>query len=298
MCGMISRMASPLRQVPTEVRTSENFICAHAVDRSLLKQGFTLPKSMLYGFTSWFGVLAPGESRDVVLCLDGVRHSARLGNRDFDRDKWPNHPEMYQLRYSSTGSFSKALQRKFVASCRFIEAEMARNGGRLGKKHIELPPAMREQILFYRTANPCEWDVELQTASESTTVTRAVSGFDEMSFEISSLMDDKAHIVLKPALVKLRRLDRTIGTNLKRIYSHRCQICGEQVARQYDVFVDEVHHIDPFVTSLNNNISNLIVLCPTHHRIIHATHADYNRTRKQFQYPNGRTETLQLNYHL
>lgn len=285
------------RQITTSM-PPDTFICSHAVDRSLLYQGFTLPMSMLYNFKTWFGELAPGQSRDIVLRLDGTCHSARLGNRNFDRCKWPNHPEMYQLRYNPTGSFAKVLQSKFLASRRFIETEISRSGGQLGKKHIVIPAALREQILFYRTSNPCEWEVELQTATESERASKDVLRLDEMSFEISSLTDDDARIVLRPSIIKVRRLDRTIGINLKRIYAHRCQICGEQVSRLYDVFVDEVHHIEPFVTSLNNDITNLIVLCPTHHRIIHATHANFLRSKKLFQYPNGREELLRLNYHL
>lgn len=279
-------------------RSADMFICAHAVDRSLLKEGFTLSRSTLYDFATWFGTLAPGESRDIVLNLDGVRHTARLGNRNFDRTKWPDHPEMYQLRYNRTSSFAEALRAKFVASCRYIEKEIAQSGGRIGRRHIVIPSERREQVLFYRTANPYEWDVELQTADESATASKDAAGLDEITFEISSLTDESAQIVLKPSVVKVRRLDRTIGTNLKRIYSHRCQICGEQVAEPYGVFVDEVHHIDPFVTSLNNDVSNLIVLCPTHHRIVHATHADFVRSKKQFLYPNGLAEGLKVNYHL
>lgn len=78
----------------------------------------------------------------------------------------------------------------------------------------------------------------------------------------------------------------------------RCQICGEQVASAYDSHVDEVHHIYPFVTSLNNDVSNLVVLCPNHHRIVHATHAQFRRAAKSFAYPNGPVEPLKVNVHL
>ena len=49
----------------------ENFIFAKVVDRSLLRQGFTLPVKMLWGFKQWFGELAPGESRSVIIRLKG-----------------------------------------------------------------------------------------------------------------------------------------------------------------------------------------------------------------------------------
>lgn len=68
----------------------ENFICAKEVDRSLLRQGFTLPVKMLWEFKSWFGSLQVGESRDVTIRLNGEEFRVRLGNRNFDRSKWPD----------------------------------------------------------------------------------------------------------------------------------------------------------------------------------------------------------------
>jgi len=273
------------------------FICAHAVDRSLLAQGFTLPGAMLVDFTSWFGALSPGGSRDITIRLDGTSHAVRLGNRNFDRVKWPDHGEMYQMRYNPTGTFAKALQTKFSATQKFIADELARHPD-LGKKHIKIPAAQREQIVFYRTDDPCVWDAEVQTAAESRDVSQSVGTLDETLFESAAWEDTSARIVLRPAVVKVRRLDRAIGNNLKRVYHHRCQICGLQVATAYDAHVDEVHHLDPFVTSLNNDASNLIVLCPTHHRIVHATHAQFRRTIKSFAYPNGLVEPLKVNLHL
>ena len=88
------------------------------------------------------------------------------------------------------------------------------------------------------------------------------------------------------------------GNNLKRIYGHRCQICGQQVAEGYSVTVDEVHHIDPFVASLNNDVSNLLVLCPNHHRVIHAAQPEFHRQTLSFVYPNGLNEKLKINLHL
>ncbi len=61
----------------------ENFIFAKVVDRSLLRQGFTLPVKMLWGFKQWFGELAPGESRSVIIRLRGREFSVKVGNRNF-----------------------------------------------------------------------------------------------------------------------------------------------------------------------------------------------------------------------
>lgn len=279
------------------MQVADRFICAKAVDRSLLRQGFTLPVGMLFGFKSWFGELMPGASRDVTVRLNGASFSVRLGNRDFDREKWPEHPEMYQMRYTETSAFAKALREQFKTSRDFIDAELVKFG-KSSKRHIRIPADKREQLVFYRTDDPNVWDAEVLTAQEISSAITETKMIDEHLFESADWTDAEAGIVLKPSVVKVRRLDRAIGNNLKRIYEHRCQICGQRVAEEYSVSVDEVHHIEPFVTSLNNDVSNLLVLCPNHHRVIHAAHPAFLRSRLSFRYPNGLEENLRVNLHL
>ena len=49
---------------------------------------------------------------------------------------------------------------------------------------------------------------------------------------------------------------------------------------------------------MDNAASNLLVVCPNHHRIIHAAEPTFDRERKIFRYPNGLEEVLRLNAHL
>lgn len=53
---------------------------------------------------------------------------------------------------------------------------------------------------------------------------------------------------------KIRKLNRKIGENLKRLYGYRCQICGKVIGEQYALYIAKAHHIDYFVHSLNNAI--------------------------------------------
>ena len=278
-------------------QTIDRFICAKEVDRSLLRQGFTLPVGMLFGFKSWFGELQPGASRDVTIRLNGAEFSVRLGNRNFNRTKWPEHREMYQMRYAEASAFVKALREQFKASRDYIAEELAKFE-KPSKRHIRIPADKREQLVFYRTDDPNVWDAEVLTAQETSSAMTETKMIDEHLFESADWTDAEAGIVLKPSVVKVRRLDRAIGNNLKRIYEHRCQICGQRVSEEYSVSVDEVHHIDPFVTSLNNDVSNLLVLCPNHHRVIHAAHPDFHRQTLSFVYPNGLNEKLKINLHI
>ena len=85
---------------------------------------------------------------------------------------------------------------------------------------------------------------------------------------------------------------------LRKLYDFRCQITGEKVGDFYGAKTVEVHHIIPFTKSLNNNSSNLIVLSPNFHRIIHQVHPMFDREKLQFVFQNGVIEKVKLNSHL
>ena len=278
----------------------ENFIFAKVVDRSLLRQGFTLPVKMLWGFKQWFGELAPGESRSVIIRLKGREFFVKVGNRNFDREKWPNHPEMYQLRYNEGCDLSNTLKEIFSKSRDYISRELQKvtNAGGSKRSHVRMPQDCHEQLLLFRTGDPYVWDAEVVTADENRMAEQSIKAIDEHTFESSSWNDATASVILKPAVVKIRKLDRAIGNNLKRVYEHRCQLCGEQVGAPYSTHVDEIHHIEPFIQSLNNDVSNLLVLCPNHHRIIHAAHPMFSRSALAYTYPNGLVEKIKVNFHL
>ena len=49
----------------------------------------------------------------------------------------------------------------------------------------------------------------------------------------------------------------------------------------------EAHHIDYFTTSQNNDTTNIIIISPNYHRIIHKNNPVFNRKKFQFEFPNG-----------
>lgn len=79
---------------------------------------------------------------------------------------------------------------------------------------------------------------------------------------------------------------------------YRCQLCSEDFGKRFDVHIVESHHINPFVTSMNNDASNQIIICPNHHRVIHKAEPVFDRDRLLFVYDNGIEEKLLLNIHL
>jgi predicted HNH restriction endonuclease len=73
---------------------------------------------------------------------------------------------------------------------------------------------------------------------------------------------------------------------------------AERNGHKYGSNLIHAHHIEPFSQSLNNNASNIMILCPNHHGIIHDQNPQFDRKRKVFQYPNGYAEGLKVNLHL
>lgn len=124
---------------------------------------------------------------------------------------------------------------------------------------------------------------------------------DEQKYEVSinyNLIDPNAAIAAMNQIVKIRKLNRAIGENLKLLYDYRCQICGENFGSKYGANITESHHIDPFVKSLNNNAENQIIVCPNHHRIIHRANPIFDRKKLVFIYDIGLKEQIVLNQHL
>jgi len=60
----------------------------------------------------------------------------------------------------------------------------------------------------------------------------------------------------------------------------------------------EAHHIDYFTTSQNNDTTNIIIISPNYHRIIHKNNPVFNRKKFQFEFPNGELLKMKLYDHL
>lgn len=172
---------------------------------------------------------------------------------------------------------------------------------RISNRVTKLPIEMREYIVLYTTQHENTFFLDYITNSESSQIKKVISGMKEEDFEFESnykKIDDSARIDTRKQLIKIRRLDKAVGESLKLFYSYRCQVCGENFSERHDCFIVEAHHIDSFVSSLNNNANNLIILCPNHHRIMHKTNPIFDKKKIIFIYPNGFEDKLILNKHL
>ena len=82
------------------------------------------------------------------------------------------------------------------------------------------------------------------------------------------MADKSASIEEKQRLIKYRKIDRSIILTLKRFYDYRDEISGEKIGDEYGDSVVEVHHIEYFTRSQNNDSTNIIIISPNYHRII------------------------------
>lgn len=275
----------------------QSYIYKKEVDWSVLREGFSIPVSIQMVFKERIkNYLKRGEKRDIKVILDDNPYQVKFINQAFNEQKYPGHADILQIRYSPQNPFAVRLREIFKTSFNYLQKGKANTKG-----IIRVPEEKREYIVLYMTPIEDTFFFDHITSSESAQIKESLSGINEEDFEYQSNykeVDDSARIETKEQIVKVRRLDRAIGESLKLFYGYRCQICGDNFAKKYDCVIAEAHHIVFFVSSLNNDASNIIVLCPNHHRIIHKANPIFEREKHSFIYSNGLEEKLILNNHL
>ena len=276
------------------------FLYQKLIDRSTLRQGFQIPvefhhllKAMPNGMPKY------GETRIIKIVIDGVGYDALLKNQGFDRNKYDGHAEVIQIRYSEGSKLVKRLREVFSSTWNYVESikNLPENINR--KFTIRIPEEHQEFLALSTTNLPNVFVADCMTTAIKAEVKTEVSTMTELDFETFEPREDKnAAIKEISRLQKVRQLDRSIGDSLKLLYDYRCQMTGEKVGDEYNALVVEAHHIIPFTISLNNDTSNIIILSPSYHRIIHKAKPEWDSKNLSFTFPNGLVETVKLNKHL
>ncbi|AHM56324.1 hypothetical protein EAL2_c10260 [Peptoclostridium acidaminophilum DSM 3953] len=282
------------------MKATENYVYKKEVDWSLLNEGLTLPVENQVVFGRNMGkFLARGEAKNITVYLDGKSYIARIINLNLNK-KHNRKSDMLQIRYSSSSELSNALKAYFTKSYQYIS-----NKRNLREKSdrsiIRLPEDHKEYLAIYTTEYEDTYLFETIVAEDIYQLKEIVKNKQEYLLEASfnyDVIDEKSTLFETERIMKIRKLNKKIGDNLKLLYNFRCQICGEDVGKKYDSQIVEAHHIEYFVRSLNNDSNNQLIVCPNHHRIIHSTNATFYRNRLAYLYPNGVQERLVLNKHL
>lgn len=210
------------------------------IDKSILYQGFTIRTALLNQFIDFFGKLAIGETRKISIMWDNQLFTdIDVINQNFNRERYPNHPEMYQVRYSPNHPFAKAMRLTFPELTQYLEQqqalkkELTQQGGKT--HNIRIPDELRCSIVFYATANKDIWEAvpiptqEINQAKQEL-ITHPI---EESLLESLLLNDETAQIIERPHLARIRRIDKNVCLNLKKLYGYRCQICGQLITLPY-----------------------------------------------------------------
>jgi len=275
---------------------SNLFLFSKTVDWSILNDGVSIPirtHPIIMGAIG--NELRHGERQHINFRLDGHIYKVLLTNTNYDRIKYPDRSDIIQFRWSKTGSLAKHLRRIFQASYNELEHYRAT----IDKSGMDRP-IIHESITFLYNYNEQLVELEYISADDFLTAKEHISKVKEDDFEYQQnyyQADSTSSLVYKDAVVKIRRINRSIITDLKILYDYHCQICGTCFT-EYDVRFMEAHHIDPFVKSMNNDSDNIMIVCPNHHRIIHSVNPEFYDTGLYFLYPNGLKEVLKINRHI
>lgn len=278
------------------------FIMQKRVNWSLLTAGLSIPVSVWNLFREWdANILRHGASHRIKVLIGEELFDAVLVNQNFNIEKHPNHSDIIQIRYSEKSPIALRLQSIFRQSFNYLKAERSKSEN--ARKQIPLADYIHEDIRVYFTSNSDVLCFECNTDSEYNQIAKQLNSIPEEVYESSSddtffLQDNGASIVEREQLVKYRKIDRGIIEKLKVYYDYRDEITGEKIGEKYGGSVIEAHHIDYFTRSQNNDTTNIIIISPNYHRIIHKNNPTFNRKKFQFEFPNGEVLKLKLYDHL
>ena len=278
------------------------FIMQKTVDWSLLNDGMTIPVSACALLKAWDeSILTHGVGKDIKVLIDGEFYDAKLKNQNFEQSNWAGHKDVIQIRYGRQSALAVKLRAVFKKSYNYLFAQKQLLGK--SKRQILLPDDIHEYIRLYMTTSSDVLCMECCANADYQQLADTLSTVPEEVYEASDddmffLEDRTATIEEKERLVKYRKIDRSIIRMLKEFYDYRDEISGEKIGELYGDSVVEAHHIDYFTRSQNNDSTNIIIISPNYHRIIHKNNPHFNRKKFQFEFQNGEVLRLKLYEHL
>ena len=278
---------------------SENYVYKKEIDWSTLMEGFTLPlDNQVIFLRNMENFLQRGQSKIIHFFMNGKTYDAKIVNVNNSVEK--RKKDAYQIRYPRNGELSQVLQQYFFKSMSYIKM-IRESRDPKDRSYIKLPDGLKEYLAIYTTEYEDTFLLEPIAQDDFQVMKKAIQGMRERTVEneIEYEMEDKSSGIEKRLqIVKIRKLNRKIGENLKLLYGYRCQICGQVIGEKYGSHIAEAHHIDYFVNSLNNDANNQMIVCPNHHSVIHDANPVFDRRWMVYRFDNGVEETIRINKHL
>ena len=297
--------------------TEPGLIMRKQVDWSLLQSGWTIPVDLHHRVIAENegGKMNPGDKRSVVLLIGGHPFSALLAC--VRRPQGP--PHILQVRYDRNHELRQVLSTVFWTSRTWLELERTRLRRELGpdaKIFAEMPPSSAEFVEWRSTGVPFCYQVDpipcrLRASNGAVTI---LAGLGESHVE--AVLQDSSDERFSNWLRAMQSLAQAEGTEVVRclqygrryvglarhllgqLYGQTCQLCGGGTQKSIGGMMSITHHISPVTTSMDNRVSNLILLCPTHHAMLHAADFTFERAQLRFVSPRAGTLEIAVNRHL
>ena len=92
--------------------------------------------------------------------------------------------------------------------------------------------------------------------------------------------------------------NRVLVKELNELYEGRCQLCSYDPITFYGEQLCVAHHVVYFSRGGDDELSNLLLVCPNCHEAIHKTDAVFDFQELKYKFDNGRISPLVLNKHL
>jgi len=117
---------------------------------------------------------------------------------------------------------------------------------------------------------------------------------DETLYELRERVSERRRVwLLREAMPR----SRAHVEALRKMYRGRCQLCEWESRGEHAVDVCEGHHLQWLSRGGGDATDNMVLLCPNHHRLVHALDAPLDFRDLAFDL-GGRREALRLNEHL
>lgn len=297
--------------------TTAGLIMRKQVDWSLLRSGWTVPVDVHERVVDENdGVeLQPRDKRHMVLLIDGHPFGAML--TCVRRPQGP--PHILQVRYDRNHELRRFLSATFWTSRACLELERAKLRKKLGpdaKLYAEVPAHCAEFMEWRSTGVPFCYRVDLLPCRlrASGRIQQVLTGFGEpyveailaeasenrFAYWVAAIEritpEDSAEVAR--ALRHCRRYLKLAEHLLGQLYGNTCQLCGRQAQHSASSMVNTTHHFDLVTTSMDNRISNLVLVCPTHHAMLHAHDFVFDRAGLSFVSPEMGALKIAMDKHL
>lgn len=110
--------------------------------------------------------------------------------------------------------------------------------------------------------------------------------------EPAGMAEERRHYLVTEVVSR----DRDLVERLRDLYAGECQICGWAPRSRYRAEICEAHHVRWLSRGGDDALSNLVLVCPNHHRAIHRCDAPFDFGQNAFVFPNMH-ETLTRLHH-